>query len=236
MHIDLVGGEVTEYPHLQELLDHAKHLGSKIKLRTNASQSTRDFTQMIQSLDVVSIEFHPEFTQTSHFLLALNQASQVTDLSVYVNINALPERWSEISELEIKIREKWPRFSVSLKMLFEDPVRNTRPLNYQEPQKQQLKRQSGSIVIETDQGDSEYSDYQSMILDERNGFKDWHCGIGIEQIIVDAWGVVRRGHCRQGGSLGQLGQRIRFDNLPVICQKPKCVNGFDIQATKVKSV
>jgi organic radical activating enzyme len=232
--IDLTGGEVTEYPHLQELLAHARGLGSVLKLRTNASQSLDDFAAMIENLDLVTIEFHPEHTQTSHFMLCLNRAGQLEDLRVSVNLNALPQRWSEIEQLEAKIRLKWPKFTVTVKMLFEDPVRNTQPMEYLPHQQKKLKKQSGSLVIQTDDG-IEYSDYQTMVLENRNNFQEWQCNIGLEQIIVDAWGIVRRGHCRQGGtSIGQIGKSIRFDDLAVTCKKPVCVNSFDIQATKVR--
>lgn len=234
LNIDLTGGEVTEYPYLQELLTHARGLGAVIKLRTNASQSLIEFSSMIENLDLVTIEFHPEHTQTSHFLLCLNRAGQNSGLLVTVNLNALPERWSEIEQLETKIRDKWPQFAVSVKMLFEDPVRNTRPMEYLPYQKEKLKRQSGSLLIHTQDQETEYSDYQSMILESRNKFQGWQCNIGLEQIIVDAWGVVRRGHCRQGASIGQIGKSIRFDDLAVTCQRPNCVNSFDIQATKVR--
>jgi hypothetical protein len=236
MYIDLTGGEVTEYPHLQELLTHAHNLGSVIKIRTNASQNIRDFAAMIDVIDIIGLEFHPEFTQTSHFLLCLNHAAKKKDLKVAVLLNALPDRWNEIEDLKNKISEKWPHFAVTLRMLFDDPVRNTRPLEYLVEQKEKLKEQTGSLIIYSDLGQTEHSDYQSMILEDRNHFQDWSCNIGLEQIIVDAWGVIRRGHCRQGGSIGQIGDQIRFDQQVVVCRKPKCVNNFDMLATKIKSV
>lgn len=235
MFLDITGGEVTEYPFLDELLAHARSHDACIKIRTNASQSLKDFRDTIEHLDMIEIEFHPEHTQTSHFMLCLNTAAQQRDLLVTVNLNALPERFSEIEDLETKIRSKWPDFNVKLKMLFEDPVTNTKPMFYQEPQKAKLKRQSGSMII--DYGDeSEYTDYQTLILEDKNRFEDWQCSIGVEQIIVDAYGIIRRGHCRQGGSIGSIGKAIRFDGLTVICKKSHCVNGFDILATKVRSV
>lgn len=234
--IELTGGEVSQYVHLQELLTHARSLGSVIKLRTNASQSIAEFSDMVSVLDMLDIEFHPEHTQTSHFLLCLDSAAQREDLLVSVNLNALPERWLEIEGLKIRIQEKWPQFNVKLKMLFEDPVKNTRPLEYQPSQQIKLKRQSGSLKVYSHQGEIDYSDYQSMILENRNDFRDWQCHIGLEQIIVDAWGVVRRGHCRQGGSIGQIGKSIRFDDRSVICKKQRCVNSFDMLATKIRSV
>jgi MoaA/NifB/PqqE/SkfB family radical SAM enzyme len=233
--LDITGGEVTEYPFLDELLLHARSHDSYIKIRTNASQTVDNLCKTLDLVDVVEIEFHPEHTQTSHFMMCLNAAAQKQGLLVSVNLNALPERFHEVEELEHRIREKWANFNVKLKMLFNDPVSNTKPMIYQEPQKVKLKRQSGSMIL--DYGDDqEFTDYQTLILEDKNRFEDWSCNIGIEQIIVDAYGVVRRGHCRQGGSIGSLGNPLRLDGLTVTCKKSHCVNGFDILATKIKSV
>lgn len=234
IHLDITGGEVTEYSFLYEMLEHAKSYNSCIKIRTNASKSIEEFSRLIEFLDTVEVEFHPEHTQTSHFLLCLSKAAQKENLSVVVNLNALPDRFSEVEDLNTRIKEKWPNFQVKLKMLFEDPVKNTQPMFYQENQKEKLKRQSGSLILEYE-NDKEFTDYQTLILESKNQFESWNCSIGIEQIIVDAWGRVRRGHCGQGGSIGSLGNPIRFDGLGIICKKSHCVNGFDILATKVKS-
>lgn len=236
MFINITGGEISQYPHLQELLDHAKNLRSIIAVRTNASQSVKDFATMVSTVDIVNLEFHPEYTQTSHFLLCLYQAGLIKNLRVAVNLNVLPDKWNDIEDIKNKISEKWPQFTVYLKMVFDDPISNTSPLEYQPYQKEELKAQNGDLLIYSELGTTEYSNYQSMTLDNRNNFQDWTCNIGIEQIIVDAWGVVRRGHCRQGGSVGQIGNEIRFDQQTVICRKPKCVNSFDILATKIRSV
>jgi hypothetical protein len=232
--ISITGGEVTQYLHLQEMLEHAKSIESNIAIRTNASQGIKDFCTMLSTVDLIDLEFHPEYTQTSHFLLCLHHAGMNPNLKVSVHLNAMLERWTETENLKNKISEKWPQFAVHLKMLFNDPVKNTMPLLYQPVQEEVLKNQSGDLIISSDLGEIEHSDYQSMIFENRNNFQDWSCSIGLEQIIVDAWGVVRRGHCRQGGSIGQIGSKIRFDDFTVTCKKPKCVNAFDIQATKIK--
>ena len=233
MYLDITGGEVTQYPFLDDMLAHAKSHNACIKIRTNASQSIDEFAKTLTYLDIIEIEFHPEHTQTSHFLLCLNAAAKKTDLLVSINLNAIPDRFQEVEQLDETIKNKWPQFNVKFKMLFEDPVRNTKPMFYQEPQKEKLKRQSGSMILEYD-NDQEYTDYQTLILENKNQFENWSCNIGIEQIIVDAWGIVRRGHCRQGGSIGSIGNTVRFDGLTVTCKKSHCVNGFDILATKTR--
>lgn len=232
--LDITGGEVTIWPHLLELLEHSKKHQFSNKIRTNASQSVVDFASTIELLDSVQIDFHPEFTQTSHFLLCLNRCNQKENLDVSIVINALPERWVEIEQLQEQINNKWPHFRINLRMLFEDPIRNTTPMTYQEPQLEKIKQQAGDILIEDDLGNITYTDYQNLILEQKNTFRNYSCAIGVEQITVDAWGVVRRGHCRQGGNLGSLGGPINFDGNPIICKKDFCVNSFDILATKTK--
>lgn len=232
-YLDITGGEVTEYPFLDEMLLCAKELGATVKIRTNASQSIAEFQKTISSVDSLEIEFHPEHTQTSHFMMCLSVAAKKENVSVSINFNALPDRFKEVEELADKVKEKWPQFNTNIKLLFEDPVRNTKPMIYHEHQKNKLKRQSGNMILEYEQ-DQEYTDYQTLILENKNQFENWQCNIGLEQIIVDAYGVVRRGHCRQGGSLGSLGNVIKFDGLGLTCKKSHCVNGFDILATKIK--
>jgi hypothetical protein len=117
-------------------------------------------------------------------------------------------------------------------MLFQDPAVNHKPMQYTETQQVKLVRQSGDIKI-TQGSMISYTDYPTMIADGANRFEGYQCGSGQEQIIVDAWGRVARGHCRQGGSMGTIGGSIKWPTEPVTCRKPSCDNAFDILATKI---
>ena len=78
-----------------------------------------------------------------------------------------------------------------------------------------------------------YTDYPTMIADKANRFEGFQCSSGQEQLIVDAWGRVARGHCRQGGHLGSIGGSIKWPTEFITCRKPSCDNAFDILATKI---
>jgi MoaA/NifB/PqqE/SkfB family radical SAM enzyme len=230
INLDITGGEVTQWYFLDDLLRHAKSYNSYNKIRTNASQNLKEFADTIDLLDSIQLDFHPEYASVSHFFLCVKE-SIIQGKEVFVNVNMMPERWQETSDLYEDLKSKWPNLNITKRMLFEDPAINKVPLEYTEEAIVELKDQKGDI--ELDHGDRiEYTDYQTLILDQRNNFKGANCRIGIEQIIVDAWGVVRRGHCRQGSSIGKLGDIIRFDDREIICQKPDCSNAFDIMATK----
>lgn len=231
LHLHLTGGEVTEYQDLKEMLSYAKSLRAYVSLRTNASKSINEIVEILKSTDIVLISYHPEHTQLSHLLLCLDAASKIENLKVNVEINALPEKWSEAESLKEKINNKWPTFGAHYRMLFEDPVRNTKPLEYDKEKIQRLKDQYQDLeIIEGDK--KQLSNYQTLILEKRNSFRGMTCHIGLEQIVVNAWGEVRRGHCRVSPMLGNIVDDIVFDQQGVVCSKPFCVNAFDMKATK----
>lgn len=225
------GGEVTQWPWLTELLEHAKLHGGEIGIRTNASMPIDKWSRLCDTLNTVNIEVHSEHTQISHFMMCLHTAKK-KNVSVGITINMLPERWKELDEVIDKIRSIWPDQPVHRKMLFEDPAINKIPMTYTPVQQFKLKRQSGELIL-TENGEEEFTDFQTLVLEDKNNFQGHECMAGIEQVIVDAWGRVHRGHCRQGGLIGVLGKGYKWRTDPITCQAERCRNGFDINATKL---
>lgn len=235
--IDLHGGEITQWPHLYELLEHIKDLNATVGIQTNGSQSLEEFTRYTEHLDRVTLNFHPEYSQKSHFINLIRSAIE-KGVSVCINLNVIPERFEEIENFYDLLRGRYPDLYIHKKMLFQDPIRKTQPLDYEQRQIDKFKRQSGSIIIE-EHGTSYFSDHQTMVIERENLLKGANCSIGKEQLIIDAWGVLRRGHCRVSGNLGKLGEDIDLDLETVKCYKASCNNAFDILATKtikIKSV
>ena len=229
--IEFTGGEVTEWTDFLELLAYAHGQGCKTQFRTNGNVGLATWQQYLAVVDDLQLEYHPEHSSAAHFLLCVNSAV-AEGVSVTVNVNMLQATWAESEAVYDKIKLKWPDIRVNKRMLFEDPVFNTTPVEYTEQQTQQLKRQHGDIKIT--QGDSqEYTDYQTMILEGTNKFKGYDCWAGIEQIVVDAWGRVYRGHCRQGGFMGNIKDKnVVWPLAAKICTLDSCKNSFDILATK----
>lgn len=226
----LTGGEVTVWPWLVNLLEFIKKTNGKTSIRTNASMPIQEWERLCDSLDSANIEVHSEHTQISHFMMCLHTAKK-KNVNVGITMNMLPDRWQELEDVITKIQKIWPEQSVHRKLLFEDPARNTKPLSYNAEQTVKLKRQSGDLILENN-GEEEFTDFQTLVLEGKNKFKGSKCMAGIEQLIVDAWGRVYRGHCRQSGLIGVLGKGYVWSNDPIECRADACVNGFDILATK----
>ena len=229
--IKFTGGEPLEWASLEDLLAHAHAQGVSLGLRTNANAAQDRWLAVSSSLTDLEMNYHPEHTQTSVYLLNLDRA--VTQgIHVRCVFNMLPHRFEETEQVLDKIRNKYPQVGIERRMLFQDPAVNHQPMQYTETQQVKLVRQSGDIRV-TQGSMISYTDYPTMISDSANRFEGMRCSIGQEQMIVDAWGRVRRGHCGQGGSMGSIGGTIAWPTEPIVCRRPTCDNAFDILATKV---
>lgn len=231
VHISFTGGEVTEWIDFVELLEYAKNQGCVTRFTTNASADILILNRAFRAADSANIEVHPEYASVAHILIVLRLIADLP-CSVSVNINMLPQRWQEMEDLYNKINARYSNVSVIKKMLFDDPIFNTTPKDYTQEQVVSLKTQTGDIKIEYSDH-TEYTNFQSLVLEKRNIFKGYLCYAGIEQVIVDAWGRAHRGHCRKNGFMGTLkDSELFWYTDPFICKVDACVNQFDIQATK----
>jgi len=228
--IKFTGGEPTEWSSLEDLVKYSHDQGVIIGLRTNANVDNVRWQILCEGLTYLELVYHPEHTQSSVYMLNLNRALEY-GINMRCVFNMLPTRFEETDELLAKIRDKYPQVSIERRMLFTDPAVNHKPMQYTEPQKVKLVRQIGDIRI-TQGSMVSYTDYPTMIADKANRFEGYQCYIGQEQIIVDAWGRVARGHCRQGGHLGSIGGIINWPTTSITCRRPSCDNAFDILATK----
>ena len=229
--ITFTGGEPTEWSSLEDLVKYSHDQGVVIGLRTNANVDHQRWQSLCTGITYIELGYHPEHTQSSVYMLNLNRALEY-GINVRCVFNMLPTRFEETEHLLIKIRDKYPLVSIQRRMLFTDSAVNHVPMQYTEPQQAKLIRQNGDIRI-TQGSMVSYTDYPTMILDKANRFEGYQCSSGQEQIIVDAWGRVARGHCRQGGHLGSIGGSINWPTTSLVCRKPSCDNAFDILATKI---
>lgn len=226
------GGEVTEWNEFPTLIERCRQLNNRVSFRSNANCDIATWQSVIAQADSVNMDLHPEYTLISKFMLALDRAVK-QNISVTVTANMLKDRWEEIDHTCQLIKEKYPQVSLIKRMLFEDPIVNTQPVDYDADQVQEIKLQRGDLEYTDSQGSVRRTDYQTLVLEGLNNFKGWQCEIGREQIIVDAWGKIQRGHCRVGGKIGEITDDvIQWPTQAVKCLSDVCRNAFDIQATK----
>ncbi len=230
----ITGGEVTHWHLLIDLLKEISIQKGKTRIRTNASLAIDEWRDLCQYLDTVNLEFHAEHSSTSHFLLAV-KAAKDQGLGITITASMLPDRWSEIEEMIAKIQSLWPDQDVVKKAVYQDPVVNSKLVNYSEVQLKMLQRKDGPMKFVAEDGAEYYTDIQTMALLNKNKFQGWQCYAGIEQLVIDAYGKIGRAHCRAGRPIGHLGEKLSWPIEPIVCQFDSCTNGFDFSATKIKN-
>lgn len=226
------GGEVTEWADFDQLINYAYKQGYKTSFRSHGHVDRARWQTLMQSTSSVILEYHPEHSHSSTFLISVEWAMK-NHVHVQINMNMDQNTWDQTNELCDYVEQKWPNVQLYRKMLFDDPVFNTQPKQYSEQQIVFFKQQDGELVQE-DQGRETATDYQHSVLDKANSFTGWTCHAGLEQCVVDAWGRVYRGHCRHGGYIGNIGKNdIQWPTQPIVCKLNFCRNHFDNQATKI---
>lgn len=228
--VNLTGGEVTEWPALDLLIDRLWDHQARISLRTNASASTDRYREIFAKIAELRLEFHPEYQKISHFAAVISQA-QRQGLDIHAQIFMIPERFSELEAMIHQLEDLYPKIKIERRLLFSDPAVNLQPRAYTEPQLDLLRCQHGDLSYWF-QDQYVCTDYVTLVLAKQNTFLTQQCSAGLEQIVIDAWGRVYRGHCRQNGLIGRVGQQILWPQDSVICQQSTCRNAFDLQATK----
>lgn len=71
---------------------------------------------------------------------------------------------------------------------------------------------------------------------DQNNFRDWLCFAGTDMIFVGFDGLIYRGNCQDGGSIGAIGQGAAFQPGPWRCQQEWCVCNADVAVRKCRSL
>lgn len=92
------------------------------------------------------------------------------------------------------------------------------------------------IIAYDNDGHSKELWANDLVKAEQVNFEGWQCGIGLESIEIKSNGVMYRGTCRIGGSIGHVDDSTW--NLPtnfVKCSKSSCTCVADIKSTRYKN-
>jgi MoaA/NifB/PqqE/SkfB family radical SAM enzyme len=67
----------------------------------------------------------------------------------------------------------------------------------------------------------------TMVSNNRNRFQGWTCFVGVDSLFIDFNGLVYRGPCQNGGSIGQLGSEIKLLTEHTVCERQVCISNLD---------
>jgi MoaA/NifB/PqqE/SkfB family radical SAM enzyme len=247
LYFEFTGGEVTMYKHFIEVCQFCNEQGIKVGLISNGSRTVRYWEENKQYFDHVCLSFHPEFSDPEHFIEIVKTINN--DVRTHVNIMMSPEKFDFCYDVANRVKDLG-NISMALQPLIHDFGDTL--YDYTEVQKEIFTKQHelivqhikhtkkfdyyrGAMRAVNDQGKSRMVGAHRFISSKTNDWSGWKCYAGVEQLIVDMDGTVRRGWCKVGENIGNIYDRfLRLPKAPIICPKTMCHCNFDIMCTKEK--
>jgi organic radical activating enzyme len=247
---EFTGGEMTYYKSFIPLFEFLKGEGAETGLISNGSRDL-DFWQKHQHLiDHICLSFHPEQGDADHFYEVVKLLNH--EKTVHVNIMMLPSQFEKLHDLSKRISSEIEGISVSMQALFEEmsggifsyPPEQKKILDEQTlPWGQNLKHfQNPQKVRKVYRGEMKkiYQDGATqvvvapeLIAKAENNWNGWKCYAGLENIVIDFHGNVKRGWCGVGGNIGNVSSPdFELPKRPILCNSNSCHCGLDIMATK----
>ena len=242
--VQYTGGEPTVYPKFKNLISYAKDRGIMQSMISNASRTTRFWKEIVPYFDKIHLSYHGEFATPDHFIEVAKIVEQNTDL--HVNMLMIPDRFDELLGIAARIRDACPSANIQLKPLqigFGDEL-----YPYTETEKYVLDNMhrfskhaprgnmpTGMLKITNEDGSTELTVSNKLLLEGMNKFCGWTCDIGLDTLNVDMWGEIYGGLCRVGGSYGNIYTgEYTLPADPTVCNKEWCTCHLDIMVTKQK--
>ncbi len=261
IHFELLGGEVTVWKDIDQLLKKIHSLGGETSLMTNASRSLRWWEDFSCYLSYVTISFHPESAEKEHVISVANTLAQ-RGIPVNFQVVMLPALWEKsISTIEYAIDHGKFRKITTTKLSVQDTEKNKLGIYewpYSTEQTEWFKHnhmfdvktpaavkltnyQSGTnFWVNSATGQSIEQGSKHTISQQQNSWKDWHCYVGVDTLFLDSTGQVKRASSCMldplpGNWLTDVSS-VEWSADPVKCPYNRCYCGTDIEARKFKNI
>jgi MoaA/NifB/PqqE/SkfB family radical SAM enzyme len=244
VYFEFTGGEVTLYRNFIDICKYCTELGAKVGLISNGSRTIRWWEENKQYFDHVCLSFHPEFADPDHFKSVVSLLKD--DIRTHVNIMMSPEKFDYCFKVAEEVRDIG-NISMALQPLIHDFGEVV--YDYTSEQNEVFKNQHelitkhikftktfnyyrGAMKMVFNDGTQRVSSGQRILAASANDWSGWKCHAGVEQIVIDMNGNIKRGWCQVGGNIGNILEHFTLPKTPILCNKTMCHCIFDIMCTK----
>lgn len=244
----MLGGEPILYPHYKLFTEFLKQENITISIITNGSRTIRWWNDTKDLIDGMSMSFHPEHSDISHFKNVIEVFNG--QIPIFVHVLMLPELFEKSCDaFEFILTANFKNVYVRPKVIFPDFGPDL--INYTKEEldiidsffhKTHLGDVDGKLMTHGEMighfsdGSIKGASLSQMLVKQENSFIGWKCFAGVDNLIVDVYGKIFRGQCRVGGKVGNIKDEIyTFPLEPIICDKQfcTCITDMNIRKTKI---
>ena len=247
---EFTGGEVTYYKNFLDVASYTKSKGAELGIISNGKRELSFWQKLKPYLDHICLSYHPENKYIQRFTEVVRYLNE--EITVHVNIMMRPDLFDDcmkVAELTHSIHG----ISLALQPLYENMTGkkfkyspsqlrilesqcDVLPHKKPSPHPKKYKAYRGPMRFEIDDG-YHYDIYSTpeILAKGLNNWKGWHCYAGLENLVIDMAGNVRRAWCQDPKVLlGNIHTGFSLPTSPIVCSIENCHCGFDMMCTKVR--
>ena len=247
---EFTGGEVTYYKRFLDIAKHVRSRGAGVGIISNGKRDLTFWQKLRPYLDHICLSYHPEAKYSEHFLEVVSFLNEAT--TVHVNVMMMPELFNDCVDLANQVCSV-KGTSLALQPLYVNmtgkkfayDAQQTATLEKQidalpsklnyAPGLKGRKAYRGPMRFETPNGEYDIYSTPEILAKGLNNWQGWHCYAGLENLVIDMEGNIRRAWCQSSGvSIGNILTGFSFPDRPVVCSVTNCHCGFDMMCTKVR--
>lgn len=245
IYFEFTGGEVTVNKDFIAICQFCRANDVQVGLISNGSRTIRWWETNKQYFNHVNLSFHAEYADPDHFYKVIE--TMRGEMAIHINVMMLPERWDDCMAAAKRFATL-SDVSISLQPLIHGLADEM--YDYTREQRDVFDHQHELFkdivwhkkfdfyrgVMRATKADGTTSPPISpndFISKNTNNWQGWECWAGVEQLVVDRDGSIRRGWCGVGGHIGHVGDHdLRLPVAPVVCTKDRCHCNLDIMCSK----
>ncbi|MBT7332676.1 radical SAM protein [Candidatus Woesearchaeota archaeon] len=234
--IQFTGGEPTVIPNFQSVLRMLHNRNCKTSLLTNGSPNLDWWEQNANTLNTVNISVHLDFVDIEELE---EKIDLLKDRDLHLTIATTPENFETATELKTRWDEEFQEHEIQItyQLLYKDMPFNQVLMDYTPEQLQIAYGTTENNLPTSDTNENEHVD--KIRSEKRNTYKGYICYAGLDTLVIDYAGHIRRSHCGQGQPICNISDPNILENLanrlpalPMLCEQDRCPNWFDMTAYK----
>jgi sulfatase maturation enzyme AslB (radical SAM superfamily) len=222
--LEILGGEPTMWPQLQNFVNAISHENLIIELNTNGSRTLRYWEDFKPGNNVIIFSWHSKEVNTSHMIKVIEIMKD--KCHAVVTVLMTPVHWEKgiaaIKEFEkienLSIEVKPTRISLVSHELY--PFTDDQ-LEYISSYKHERINDAISNWIKLYPSkiklNNTLKSWKDMTINKEHIFKDWKCNAGIDRFVIEPSGNILRCWPNVGGSIGNVYTDYQLPTEPIKC-------------------